>query len=444
MPKAARLELFNLRSLATRNFYLASLSFFVSFLAWFAVAPLTPIIAKEIGLSKGDIANAFMGGIGVTIIARLMIGWMSDRFGPRRVYGWMMILCALPVCGMGLVQDATSFFWMRVLVGVVGASFVVTQYHTSALYAPNCVGFANATAAGIGNSGGGAANMVMMGLVGLLAAFGLDQSGAWRWSFSIPGVMLLILGICYLRFATDTAEGNITSEQRKAGAGEGAGRRFLEALGDIRVWALFLSYGACFGVELVLHNYASLYYMKNFALSATSAGIAAGTFGLLAILARPLGGWLGDRAGRARGIGGRARFLGMVLLCEGIALAAFALAPSLWIAIPLMIVFAIATHMSAGATYAVIPLLRTDSVGAVAGIVGAGGNLLAFCIGFLFKIEGLSYGNIFLILAGLVAVISFFPLTIAFERKNTSRRTLATQSPVGESTHQEILEAVAG
>jgi MFS transporter, NNP family, nitrate/nitrite transporter len=415
MPKATRIEPLNFASLATRNFHLAWASFFVSFLAWFAVAPLTGTIAAELNLTKGQIANAFMGGVGVTILARLVIGWMSDRFGPRRVYGWMMLLCAFPVCGLGLVTDATSFFWMRVLVGVVGASFVVTQHHTSAMYAPNCVGFANATAAGIGNSGGGAANMVMPGLVGLLAAFGLDESGAWRWSFSIPGVMLFILGICYLRFATDTPDGNLNEEERRARAASGAGRRFAAALGDPRVGSLFFAYGACFGVELILHNFAATYFTQTFGLSVGHAGIAAGSFGVMALIARPLGGWFGDRAGRKAGINGRARFLGCMLVTEGIALAAFALSGALWLAIPTMLIFAIATHMSAGATYAVIPLLRQDSVGAVSGIVGAGGNLLAFAIGFLFKIDGIEFTTIFLILAGIVGMIGLLPLILRFE-----------------------------
>ena len=63
--------------------------------------------------------------------------------------------------GIGLAQNYEAFLLFRLAIGAIGASFVITQYHTSVMFAPNCVGTANATTAGWGNLGGGVTQMVM-------------------------------------------------------------------------------------------------------------------------------------------------------------------------------------------------------------------------------------------------------------------------------------------
>src|ERR1041384_8617635 len=98
---------------------------------------------------------------------------------------------------VGRVHDYTSFVVCRVLIGLVGASFVITQYHTSAMFAPNVVGTANATTAGWGNLGGGVAQMLMpmvaMGLVGL----GIGQAQSWRYAMLLPGGLMLVMSVLY-------------------------------------------------------------------------------------------------------------------------------------------------------------------------------------------------------------------------------------------------------
>jgi NNP family nitrate/nitrite transporter-like MFS transporter len=59
------------------------------------------------------------------------------------------------VIGVAFAQSYESFLFFRLAIGA-GASFVITQYHTSVMFAPKVVGTANAAAAGWGNAGGGA------------------------------------------------------------------------------------------------------------------------------------------------------------------------------------------------------------------------------------------------------------------------------------------------
>jgi nitrate/nitrite transporter NarK len=75
------------------------------------------------------------------------VGWLCDRIGPRRTYTGRLILGSLPIMGGGLAHDYTSFLMFRLAIGAIGASFVITQYHTSVMFAPNIVGTVNASAA---------------------------------------------------------------------------------------------------------------------------------------------------------------------------------------------------------------------------------------------------------------------------------------------------------
>ena len=156
--KATRIELLQWRTPQMRAFHLSWLAFFVCFFAWFSVAPLMPLIRGELHLSPGQVADINIAAVAVTIFGRLLIGPLCDSFGPRRVYTGLLLLGSLPVFGMLLVHDYASLLVMRLAIGMIGASFVITQYHTSVMFAPQVVGTANAAAAGWGNAGGGAAH----------------------------------------------------------------------------------------------------------------------------------------------------------------------------------------------------------------------------------------------------------------------------------------------
>ena len=146
--KATRIELFRLRTPQMRAFHLSWLAFFVCFFAWFAVAPLMPLIKGEFHLSKDQLANISIAAVAVTVFGRLIVGPLCDRFGPRRTYTWLLLIGALPVFGIAFAHSYVSFLFFRLAIGVAGAGFVITQYHTSVMFAPNVVGTANAAAAG--------------------------------------------------------------------------------------------------------------------------------------------------------------------------------------------------------------------------------------------------------------------------------------------------------
>jgi NNP family nitrate/nitrite transporter-like MFS transporter len=154
-----------------RAFHMAWIAFFLCFFAWFGIAPLMAVVRDELKLTKDQVGWCIIASVSITILARLWIGWLCERYGPRLTYTWLLILGSLPVMLIGLSWNFESFLVFRLLIGAIGASFVITQFHTSVMFAPNCVGTANAAAAGWGNLGGGVTQMVMP-LVWLSRAFG--------------------------------------------------------------------------------------------------------------------------------------------------------------------------------------------------------------------------------------------------------------------------------
>ncbi|MBC8368178.1 MFS transporter [bacterium] len=415
--KATRIDLFSLKTPQMRAFHMSWFAFFLCFFAWFGIAPLMAVVRNELGLTKEQIGNTIIASVAITIVARLFIGWLCDRIGPRLSYTFLLIFGSLPVMAIGLAQDYNSFLLFRLGIGVIGASFVITQYHTSVMFAPNVVGTANATSAGWGNLGGGVTQMVMPLVFAAFLAFGYTEFLSWRLSMVAAGAVCFLTGIAYYFLTTDLPDGNFkelrergeyTSVKKSKGA-------FLNAAKDIRVWALFLIYAACFGIELTINNIAAIYYMDNFSLGLKTAGLVAGLFGLMNIFARTLGGFISDRFVQKGGLRGRVKWLFIALLIEGVALIFFSQMRVIALAIPMMIVFSLFVQMSEGATYSVVPFINKKALGAVAGIVGAGGNMGAVAAGFLFRSEKISYPTGLLILGGLVTLAALFTFLVRFK-----------------------------
>ena len=266
--KATRIRLFDFKSVQMRAFHMSWFAFFLCFFAWFGIAPLMKIVREEMSLSKEQIGWTIIGSVAITVIARLLIGWLCDRIGPRLAYTWLLTVCSIPVMAIGFAHDYTTFLIFRVMIGAIGASFVITQYHTTKMFASNCVGAANATSAGWGNLGGGVTQMVMPLVFALfIGTLGFSDYMGWRLSMFCAGFVCFLTGIAYYFLTQDTPKGNFAELRAR---GEMPARSTLEgfvpeaACKDYRVWSLFLIYGACFGIELTINNIAALYFVDYF------------------------------------------------------------------------------------------------------------------------------------------------------------------------------------
>lgn len=409
-----KLNIFSLSGVQMKTFHVTWLTFFVCFFGWFGLAPLMPTIKEDLQLDKSQIGNIVIASVSGTIIARLLIGCLCDTWGPRKTYTALLLIGAIPVMCVGLAQSYTSFLLFRLAISIIGASFVITQFHTSMMFAANIKGTANAVAGGWGNLGGGITNMVMPVIFAAIVGFGYTKGEAWRYAMIVPGVMMLIAALLYFRYTKDTPAGNYDEIEREVKA---KGKTDYSVLKDWRVWALALAYAVCFGMEITFDNIAALHFVQEFNLSQGSAGFWAGVFGFMNIFARALGGIFADKVGKKYGMRGKGLLLATVLLLEGAGLILFAQAGSFSMAIISMISFALFLKMANGATYAITPFVNEKNVGLVSGIVGAGGNVGGMLFGFLFKSKSITYVEAFGYIGMIVIAVSLLVLVTKFTKK---------------------------
>jgi NNP family nitrate/nitrite transporter-like MFS transporter len=411
--RATCIRLLNFSTAPMRAFHLSWIAFFLSFVAWFGIAPLMAVVRDDLKLTKAQIGNTVIASVAITVFARLLTGWLCDRFGPRRTYSALLIFGALPVMGIGFAHTYHSFLLFRLAIGVVGASFVITQYHTSVMFSRTVVGTANAVTAGWGNLGGGVTQWIMPLLFGAFVGYGADKFLSWRLAMIVPGALMFFTGIAYFTLTEDTPDGRAFTPRT-------GGVAFWEAARDYRVWLLFFLYGACFGVEITVDNVAALYFKDSFHVTLKLAGLLASLIGMMNLFARALGGIAGDWAGSRWGLAGRSRLLGATIFFEGLLMVLFSRLRMLGPATAAFLLFGLFVCMACGVTFAVVPLIRPRAVGSVSGIVGAGGNVGAVLAAMLFKSESLSGASAFLILGSIVVATSLCALALRFSETTAS------------------------
>ena len=411
-----KINIFSFSGIQMRTFHITWMMFFVCFFGWFGLAPLMPTIREDLHLTKSQVGNIIIASVSSTIIARLIIGKLCDIWGPRKAAVRLLLIGSIPVFLVGLAQDYTTFLLFRLAIGIIGASFVITQFHTSLMFAPKIKGTANAITGGWGNLGGGVTNMVMPVIFAAIVGFGYTKHEAWRYAMIIPGVMMLVIAFLYWKYTKDTPNGNFSEINHSVAESK---KTDWSVLADWRVWALTIAYAMCFGMEITFDNVASLHFVDTFKLSQSSAGLWAGVFGGMNIFARALGGIVSDKVGAKFGMRGKGLLLAGVLLLEGIGLLFFAQAGSLAMAIVSMLTFALFLKMANGATYGIVPFVNEKNVGLISGIVGAGGNLGGMFFGFLFKSDNISYQQAFSYIGLIVIGTSLIVLITKFTKSRT-------------------------
>ena len=168
-----------------------------------------------------------------------------------------------------------------------------------------------------------------------------------------------------------------------------------------RAWALTLFYFLSFGGFVAMFLYLPKLLTGVHHLSKTDAGYRAAGFALLAVVARPIGGWLSDRIGAERVL--RISFAAMIALGVALALSYKHIVP-LTIA---CLTSAIALGLGTGAVFKLVALWFPNDIGAVTGVVGAAGGLGGFFPPLVMATVKSIFGSYllgFLLLAGVAAV----------------------------------------
>jgi NNP family nitrate/nitrite transporter-like MFS transporter len=374
--KAKAINLFSFAAPHMRCFHLNWTAFFITFLSAYAAAPLIEIIRQDLNLTQYKANTAGVVTTAGTVVMRVAIGSLCDKFGPRYTYGILMMLVAMPIFGISTVQSASGYIVSRLFIGFGLAAFVCCQFWASIMFSPNVVGIANAVAGGWGNAGGGITQLVMPNLAHAIAKH-KPLFEAWRLSFFLPGCLSLASGAAIMLFGQDTPDGDYAMLEKK---GKKAKAKVFQELTagilNYRVWLLGMVYAFSFGVELALDNVLPGYFGNQFGFSLTKAGNLAAIYGTLNFVSRPLGGVASDLAARRFGMRGRLWVLFIYQALAGVFTCLIGTAKNDSNAtLAYMVLAGWFVEGTCGAVYGVVPFISRRSTGFACGVVSAGGAI---------------------------------------------------------------------
>jgi NNP family nitrate/nitrite transporter-like MFS transporter len=368
-----------------RALALATLAFTICFYGWSLLGPLSPDIQEELGLS--DFESSAMVAVPVLMgsLARIPLGWLTDRHGGRRVFTALMLFAPLPLVGLALWHDDLApILVLGFFNGFAGAAFAVGVPYVNGWYPPARQGFA------LGIYGMGMGGTVLAGLTAPKIA---DEWGLAA-PFWVAAGLIVVTCLVWAALARDAERAPRTGPAPGMFAslapfrGEGSGR----------AWALTLFYFLAFGGFVAMFLYLPKLLTAEHDLTKADAGARAAGFALLAVIGRPTGGWLSDRIGATR-----------VLLYSfvGITGLALVLAAAYGSMVPLTIAcltLAVVLGLGMGAVFKLVPEWYPDSVGAVTGVVGAAGGLGGFFPPLVLGAVGYVIGFILMALVALACL----------------------------------------
>lgn len=464
MSETGRFNLFSFTG-KMKVLHLSWMAFFITFMVWFNAAPLLQAIKESLGLTTQEIKTLLILNVALTIPARVIIGMLTDKFGPRIVYSSLLAICSVPCFMFALADDFTQLAITRFLLGFIGAGFVVGIRMVSEWFPANELGTAEGIYGGWGNFGSAAAAFTLP-TVALL--FGGDDG--WRWAIGVTGLMSLLFAFVFYNNVSDTPKGSTYFRPKNLGALEvtskgdfflllimklpmygalalltwklsPAGVSMLSEtfanLAYLGLFALFIYevshvwkvnkkifrepvpelhqykfkqvavlnvlYFATFGSELAVVSMLPLFFAETFELTPVMAGMVASAYAFMNLMSRPGGGWLSDRYGRKSTL---------LILTAGLAVGYFtmSLVDSSW-ALVAAVIAAMAcsffVQAGEGAVFAVVPLIKRRLTGQIAGMTGAYGNVGA--VVYLTVLSFVDYSTFFMVIAG-TAIVGFIIL----------------------------------
>ncbi|KAK8657356.1 hypothetical protein V6N13_035597 [Hibiscus sabdariffa] len=415
--KATEFRLFSAAAPHMRAFHLSWVSFFACFVSTFAAPPLLPIIRDNLNLTATDIGNAGIASVSGAVFARLAMGTACDLFGPRLASASLILLTAPVVFFTSIASSPVSFLLVRFFTGFSLATFVSTQFWMSSMFSAPVVGTANGVAGGWGNLGGGATQLIMPLVFGLIRDIGAVKFTAWRIAFFIPALFQTLSAFAVLLFGQDLPDGNYKRLQKSGDKQKDKfSRVFYHGITNYRGWILALTYGYCFGVELTIDNIIAEYFYDRFNLKLHTAGIIAASFGLANIISRPGGGILSDAMGKRFGMRGRLWTLWTVQTLGGVFCIILGQVNSLSASVAVMIIFSFFVQAACGLTFGVVPFVSRRSLGVISGMTGGGGNVGAVVTQLIFfkgsrysKETGITLMGIMIICCSLPLFLIYFP-----------------------------------
>jgi NNP family nitrate/nitrite transporter-like MFS transporter len=370
----------------------ATVGFAITFWAWALLSPLGPKLKDSLHLSSFQQSLVVAVPVIVGALGRIPVGALTDRLGGRVMFPAVSFAAIIPVLYLGL-SGHSSFGGLIAggfFLGVAGTSFAVGVPFVSAWFAPERRG----AAIGIFGAGMGGTAISALTTVKLAKHHGTSTP------FVITAIALAVYGAVALLVLRDAPGRQLPTEPVT---------KRLAAVMRLRItWQAAALYAVTFGGYVAFSVYLPTYLKTGYALTQADASNRMAGFVLVAVVARPIGGWLSDRVDPVRVLTG---VLGLVVLGAGVQASTPHLAPVGTIAFLLM---AAALGAGAGAVFALVAQRSpAGSVGSVTGLVGAAGGLGGFVpplvMGSIYGHYG-SYG----IGLGLLSAVAFAAVAYTF------------------------------
>lgn len=339
---------------------LATVGFAVNFWAWALLSPLGPLFRTtgSLGkLSEADVALLVAVPVIVGSLGRIPIGAMTDRFGGRVMFPIVSAATIVPVLFIGFLglDSYIALLMGGFFLGISGTSFAVGVPFVNAWFPPERRGLA------IGIFGAGMGGTAISALTTVTLFNNVDR----RAPFVITAIALALFAVVAW-FVMRDAPG------RKAPQGSMLGRVVSNARLPIS-WQACILYAVSFGGYVAFSVYLPSYLKVAYELDAGDASAKMAGFVIVAVLMRPVGGWLSDRFGAVPVLAS-----GQVIVIVGSAVAAST--PLLeYVGTIAFLAMAAALGAGSGATFALIARVTDPArVGGVTGLVGAAGGLGGF------------------------------------------------------------------
>jgi MFS transporter, NNP family, nitrate/nitrite transporter len=335
---------------------LATVGFLVNFWAWALISPLGVAYREQLGLTAFQQALLVAVPVVVGSVGRIPVGALTDRLGARVMFPAVSFLTILPVLFVGLFGDTYLLLLIGgFFLGLGGTAFAVGVPLVNSWFPPARRGLA------LGIFG--------MGMGGTAVSAFTTVQLATRYGRAFP--FLLVAGVL-------AVYGAVAALLLR----DAPGRTVPSGSFLTRTWATFrmrttlqLSalYAVGFGGFVAFSVYLPTYLKNAYGLTQADAALRTAGFVVLAVVMRPIGGWLSDRF----------HPVPVLSLCFAAAAALAVLAAAELKLLPhgtvAFLGLAATLGASSGACFALVARVApAEKVGGVTGVVGAAGGLGGF------------------------------------------------------------------
>ena len=339
---------------------MATIGFAVNFWAWALISPLGPLFRTTgcLGtLTESDVALLVAVPVVVGSLGRIVVGGLTDRYGGRVMFPIISGVTILPILFIAFfaLDSYTLLLVGGFFLGIAGTAFAVGVPFVNSWFPPEKRGLA----IGIFGAGMGGTAISALTTVKLTAHLGAKAP------FLITAGVLLCYALAAWLILRD-APGRVVPTTSLASRISANSRLPI-------TWQACLLYAVAFGGYVAFSVYLPAYLKTAHHLTPADAANRMAGFVLVAVIMRPVGGWLADRLGAIPVLA-----TGFGVVVAGAAISA-GTPPLHGIGTLAFLAMAAALGSGSGATFALIAKVTHPSrVGGVTGLVGAAGGLGGF------------------------------------------------------------------